>query len=118
MFGFRRSRDKALLDAAEAGDMAKVMKLIDKGADVNAKIQDNERNYGNGFSPLHLAASRGHVEIIGLLVQARANVNARASKGLTALDVANKNENAKVIESLRKHGAKTGKELKAEAKKK
>ena len=87
--------------------------LIAKGANVNAR--DDE-----GISPLHGAA--GSKEIAELLIAKGANVNARVLsgeyKGSTPMDYANSlNNNDRVITLLRKHGGKTGKELKAAEKK-
>ena len=78
--------------------------LIAKGADVNAKEQD-------GYTPLHLAR-RGHKEIVELLISAGADVNAKEDDGDTPLDYAND----EIANLLRKHGGKTGEELKAEGK--
>jgi len=80
--------------------------LIAEGADVNAK-----NDYG--WTPLHWAASRGHKEIVELLIAKGANVNAKNKYGTTPLDMANDRETADL---LRKHGGKTGEELKAEGK--
>ena len=79
--------------------------LIAKGANVNAKEQD-------GYTPLHLAR-RGHKEIVELLIAAGADVNAKGDDGRTPLDMADDKETADL---LRKHGGKTGEELKAEGK--
>ena len=74
--------------------------LIAKGADVNAKEED-------GWTPLHDAATK---EIAELLIDNGADVNAKDGTGSTALDTA---EEA-TANLLRKHGGKTGEELKAE----
>jgi len=76
--------------------------LIAKGADVNAKEED-------GWTPLHDAATK---EIAELLIDNGADVNAKDGTGSTALDTA---EEA-TANLLRKHGGKTGEELKAEGK--
>jgi len=91
--------------------------LIAASAPLNAKDK-------HGFTPLHLAASKDK-EIAELLIDAGADVNAKIEvgdfKGQTPLDIAthpnNSNKNkAKIADLLRKHGGKTGKELKAEGK--
>ncbi len=63
----------------------------------------------------------GHKEVVELLISKGADVNARGFLGITPLDKAvgntfNDKNNAEVAELLRKHGGKTGAELKAAAK--
>ena len=88
--------------------------LIAKGADVNA------RNNFNYWTPLHWAADRGHKEIAKLLITAVSDVNAIDKDGKTTLDVAigpsftGMRKTSETADLLRKHGAKTAKELKAE----
>ena len=76
--------------------------LIAEGADVNAK------DYA-GWTPLHRAR---HKEIAELLIAAGADVNAKEIGGKTPLDYAD----GEIADLLRKHGGKTGEELKAEGK--
>ena len=64
------------------------------------------------WTPLHIAASKSHKEIIELLIAKGADVNALNNKGDTPLDLAS----GKIAALLRKHGGKTGEELKAEGK--
>ena len=81
--------------------------LIAEGADVNAKSR-------SGHTSLHSAAQGGHKEIAELLIAAGTDVNAKNNNGETPLDKAKyKPETADL---LRKHGGKTGEELKAEGK--
>ena len=80
--------------------------LIAEGADVNAK-----GGIGGGTS-LYLAAMSGHKELVELLIAADADVNVRESQlGMTPLDMADDKGTADL---LRKHGGKTGEELKAD----
>jgi|ETNmetMinimDraft_25_1059894.scaffolds.fasta_scaffold03142_8 cytohesin len=79
--------------------------LINKGADVNAKIS-------SGLTPLFLATGEGHKEVVELLIAKDADVNAKDDGGGTPLDLAD----GETAALLRKHGGKTGEELKAEAK--
>ena len=82
--------------------------LIANGADVNAK---NDL----GRTPLHNAAWRVQMEIAELLIANGADVNAKAD-GETPLDLAIEDNPPEIADLLRKHGGKTGEELKAEGK--
>ena len=113
--------------------------LIANGSDVNAKNQ-------NGYTPLHKAVDDGHKEIVELLIAKGADVNAMEGGGGTPLHHAvlfvgdkklaelliakgadvnamDKDGNTplnyadgEIAALLRKHGGKTGEELKAEGK--
>ena len=96
-----------LNDAAFSGHKEIVELLIAKGADVNAMRFDG--------SPLHLAI--GHKEIIEILIAKGADVNSKSKAfNQTPIDAAADNKffnQPDIIELLRKHGGKTGEELKA-----
>ena len=133
-------------DFSFANNAEKVMELlISAGADVNAK--DNEgfiplhyaatKNAAamliaagsgvntkgqNGLTPLH-ARAQASVEVVELLIEKDADVNALDFNGNTPLDITrdpnftyNSVERERIANLLRKHGAKTAKELKAEGK--
>lgn len=67
-----------LTDAAEAGNERDVTRLLDSGADVNARGDE-------GDSALHTAVWEGHIAIVRLLLTRGANVNAKNKKGETPL---------------------------------
>ena len=81
--------------------------LITNGADVNAKSN-------GGGTPLHQAAGNSHKEVAQLLISKGADVNAKTKRGETPLDQAKRHPETAAL--LRKHGGKTGEELKAEGK--
>ena len=108
-----------LIAAAHEGHKEIVELLIAKGADVDAM---NEAE----VTSLHYSALEGHKEITKLLLAKGADLNAKDNGGATPLDYANaiqKNNSPEVeatikeiADLLRKHGGKTGEELKAEGK--
>jgi len=101
-----KSPDISIFNAAITGNIEAVKQHLAAGTDVNAKNKI-------GSTPLNYAALKGHEEIAELLIAAGADVNARDKDGKTPFDVASNDETADL---LRKHGGKTGAELKAEGK--
>ena len=59
--------------AARKGDVEKVRKLLDQGADVSDR--------GRFGTPLHAAAAGGHAELVSFLLERGADVNAPAKLG-------------------------------------
>jgi ankyrin repeat protein len=65
------------------------------------------------WTPLHLAAIKETAE---LLIAKGTDVNAKIDDGYTPLDYAEGSDHLEIAELLRKYGAKTREELKAEGK--
>ena len=109
----------SLHNAAVHGQKDFVELLIANGADVNA-------TKGAGGTALHSAANFGHKEVVELLITKGADVNAKEEDGRTPLDSSerdfeddspeDKAKKKEIADLLRKHGAKTSEELKAEGK--
>jgi ankyrin repeat protein len=97
-------------DDAFGGNIEAVKQHLAAGVDVNAKSN------GGGRTPLHYAAWRGDNEIVELLITKGADVNAKDSSGATPLGWAVMKDRSETADLLRKHGAKTSEELKAEGK--
>ena len=106
----RLGPDISIWGAASNGNIVAVKQHLAAGTDVNAK---------DGFADwtaLHWAVQFGHKEIAELLIAKGAKLNVQNSLGYTPLDLAAMNENKEIADLLRKHGGKTGEELKAEGK--
>ena len=104
----------ALHDAAQTGHEEMAALLIESGANIN------ESNKGNQ-TPLHKAAFDGRDKIVNILIQNGANVNpviqsTGSFNGMTPVDLALEKNRIGTVSLLRKHGGKTGEELKAEGK--
>jgi ankyrin repeat protein len=99
----------ALVALAPYGDAALLARLIERGADVNARVPDVRRDM-RGRTPLMMAASsdRLPVDAVTLLIARGADVDAEGPEGETALDLARRNGETKVVEVLRRAGAKSG----------
>ncbi|KAH1278054.1 hypothetical protein KXX33_001670 [Aspergillus fumigatus] len=76
------------------GITGKAKRLIEKGADVNAR--DNQL----GITPLHCAAHRGNEEMVELLLDYKAEINAICKNGNTAMHYAAEQGKRKVIKIL------------------
>ena len=119
-----------LHNAAREGRKETIKILIANGADVHAKSN-------GGTTPLHAAANGRRrpryrpgqpdhgisgeqiadlLIIVETLIAKGADVNAKTDKGTTPLDSAILGKNKETTDLLRKHGGKTGEELKAEGK--
>ena len=106
MFSFIKNIFKGTLHkACEKGNIEAVKQHLADGGDVNVKGD-------GGRTPLHEAAIEGHTEVVELLIDKGADVNAMDDTGRTPLDYAE----GETADLLRKHGGKTGEELKAEGK--
>ena len=89
------SDESPLMLASLAGlvDLSKA--LIAKGADVNK----------TGWTPLHYAASNGHVEVIKLLLENHAYIDAESPNGSTPLMMASMYGNPQSVKLLLDEGA-------------
>ncbi|MDA7676812.1 ankyrin repeat domain-containing protein [bacterium] len=100
------SKKQNIWEDVVANDTDTIVMLIALGQNVNAKDDD-------GSTPLHYASAKSNKEVTELLIVESADVNAKDEDGETPLDFANKVKRFKTAALLRKHGGKTGEELKA-----
>lgn len=92
----RSPRDESpLMLAALRGQDALVVKLVSKGAAVNK----------SGWTPLHYAATGGHVRIAAFLIGAHADVNAESPNGTTPLMMAAMYSGSDMVKLLLESGA-------------
>ncbi len=120
-----------LHDAAKKGDVKRVRKLLEEGANPNARDENDntplhwaapwghvdvvklllehgadpniKNKYGN--TPLHLAALYGHVDVVRLLLERGADPDARNDYGKTPLHEAADRGHLEVVRLLLQHGA-------------
>ena len=87
--------ESPLMLAALKGQLEMAGKLVKKGADVNK----------TGWTPLHYAASNGHVEVIKLLLENHAYIDAESPNGSTPLMMASMYGNPQSVKLLLDEGA-------------
>lgn len=92
----RNSRDESpLMLAALRGQEALVVQLVSRGAAVNKA----------GWTPLHYAATGGHLRVVAFLIGAHADVNAESPNGTTPLMMAAMYANSDTVKLLLESGA-------------
>jgi ankyrin repeat protein len=89
---------KVLYEAAESGDKEAVLRVLNKGADVNAKDEE-------GRTALHAAGRYDKVEITQLLLDYRADVNIKDNSGRTPLHQSSSALGHNVAQLLLEYGA-------------
>ena len=100
--------DHPFATAVRKGNIDAVKQHLATGMDVNAEFF--------GSTALNSAAYHGHTKIAELLLSKGANINWKDEFGSTPLQYATDRGHKETIALLRKHGGKTGEELKAEGK--
>lgn len=89
-----------VIQAVRAGDAATLRILIANGADVNAADP-----VSGGRTALHWAVKEGKKEIIPILLEAKANIEAKDRVGKTPLTVAAEGRDTEVVKMLVEKGA-------------
>ncbi|XP_072945806.1 uncharacterized protein [Epargyreus clarus] len=88
----------AFLRAARAGQIEKIISLLEQGVDINV-------SNANGLNAIHLASKDGHVEVVRELLQRGAAIDAATKKGNTALHIASLAGQEAVVRLLVQNGA-------------
>jgi ankyrin repeat protein len=83
-------------------DFAK--QFIEKGVDVNYQYP-LAKSYADGMTALLYASQWNNLELVKLLLEHGANINAKAKDGNTALTIAHANGDISVYNYLKEHGA-------------
>ncbi len=90
----RQMLGEALCNAAEAGDVNEVKRLLSQGTEPHYQTGPKRAN------PLLLAAIKGHAKAVRLLIEAGAYVNEANTDGLTPLIAASMNNHIEVVRVL------------------
>ncbi|MFC1843126.1 ankyrin repeat domain-containing protein [Candidatus Dependentiae bacterium] len=98
-------KEYALYKAAYMGRTKKVTKLAKEGTDVNVKSPNSKR------TPLHIAASKGKLAIVRVLVESGAQLEPKNIDGKTPLHFAAEKGRVKIVEYLVERGAAITKEI-------
>ncbi|CAH0687120.1 unnamed protein product [Chilo suppressalis] len=88
----------AFLRAARAGQIEKIISLLEQGVDINV-------SNANGLNAIHLASKDGHVEVVRELLDRGAAIDAATKKGNTALHIASLAGQETVVKLLVQNGA-------------
>lgn len=92
---------RALAEAAEAGDVARVASLVASGAFADARLRGGE-------TPLMRASARGYADVARALLDAGADASARRADGFTPLILAAFFGHEEVVRLLLERGADAG----------
>ena len=85
---------KEILEAAKEGNLVKVKYCVNKGVDKDAKDYD-------GWTALHYATWKGHLEIVQYLIETcQLDKEAKINEGSTALHIAIRNDHLNIVTYL------------------
>lgn len=105
------NRKPLLLIAVDDGEVEVVQILLDAHAAIDCKANikamlDKDTEVSDYLTPLHLAVSKAHQKVVGLLLRRGASINDVTTKGgWSALDFAVLNGHAECAVTLLEHGA-------------
>jgi hypothetical protein len=95
----RQTLGKALCNAAEAGDVNEVKRLLVQGADPNFETGPK------CATPILIAAHRGYTDVVRILISTGANINKQNTDGLTPLMAASMSGHVETLTVLCENNA-------------
>lgn len=95
------SIDDDFINACKNGNLSRAENLLDEGANIEARDGSDRQ------TALVFAANEGHIDIVRMLIDRRANINAQDDKGWTALSEASYQGRYDVVDFLLGKGATT-----------
>ena len=98
-FGIWKMKQSCWHKNISVGDTALVKKLLDEGADINAK--------DDGLTLLMKAATEGYLKTAKLLIDKKADIDVKTNEGNTALMAASMAGYTKIVELLVNAGVNT-----------
>jgi ankyrin repeat protein len=100
----KSTKVRELINAAAAGETSKVLQILNSGVTVNATFPRDDSEL-SGMTALIAAASRGHSDLVGVLLKRGATVDLKHYSGETALMFAAQGGDKSTIEALLRAGA-------------